>query len=409
MSAKVAPALDELLVSPGFYQNPYPIYDELRAQVRVAWSEALGGWVIPRYDDVVATMLDVRHFSSQGRVLAVLDRYAPDVRQQFHTFETHFTGGLINADPPNHTRLRALVNHAFTPRTVERLRLRVQVLVDELIDAQLTNGAMDLIRDFAYPLPAIITADILGVPRETREDFQRWSDGVLAFQGKGYVPPEALAEAQTNLIALREFLWEHLEARRGHPSDDLLSHLVEAEMEGDRLTPAELLTTCVTLLIAGHETTTSLIASGMYTLMRHPDQLERLRTSPDLVPTAVEEMMRFEGPLQRNPRRMTEDYEYGGALLRKGDYVLQMMGAANRDGDQFPNHNTFDIGRTPNRHIAFGFGIHFCVGAPLARMEVPIAVSTLLRRLPNMQVAEDNLQWRPHGLLRALWKLPVKF
>lgn len=409
MPPTVAPALDELLISPGFYQDPYPVYDELRAQVRVAWSEALGGWVIPRYDDVVATMLDVRHFSSQGRVLAVLDRYTPEVRQQFHTFETHFTGGLINADPPNHTRLRALVNHAFTPRTVERLRTRVQELVDELIDAKLASGTMDLIADFAYPLPAIITADILGVPRETRDDFQRWSDGVLAFQGKGYVPPEALAEAQTNLIALREFLWEHLEARRGHPSDDLLSHLVEAEMEGDRLTPAELLTTCVTLLIAGHETTTSLIASGMYTLLRHPEAHARLRDNPSLLPTAVEEMLRYEGPLQRNPRRMTEDYEYGGARLRKGDYVLQMMGAANRDENQFPQHNTFDIARTPNRHIAFGFGIHFCVGAPLARMEVPIAVGTLLRRLPDLAVAEDNLQWRPHGLLRALWKLPVKF
>jgi pimeloyl-[acyl-carrier protein] synthase len=409
MSNKVASALDDLLVSPGFYQDPYPIYDELRAQVRVAWSEALGGWLIPRYDDVLATMLDVKHFSSQGRVLAVLNRYEPEVRAQFQTFESHFSSGLINADPPNHTRLRALVNYAFTPRTVERLRGRVQELVDDLIDARLEYGTMDLIRDFAYPLPAIITADILGVPRETREDFQRWSDGVLAFQGKGYVPPAALAEAQTNLIAMREFLAEHLEARRKQPSDDLLSHLVEAEMEGDRLTPAELLTTCVTLLIAGHETTTNFLSSGMYTLMKHPEQMERLRNEPSLLPTAVEEMLRFEGPLQRNPRRMSEDYEYGGALLRKGDYVLQMMGAANRDENQFPNHNQFDITRTPNRHVAFGFGIHFCVGAPLARMEAPIAVGTLLRRMPNMRLAADNLEWRPHGLLRGLWKLPVNF
>jgi cytochrome P450 len=147
----------------------------------------------------------------------------------------------------------------------------------------------------------------------------------------------------------------------------------------------------------------------MYTLMRHPAELERLQAHPELVPTAVEEMLRFEGPLQRNPRRMSADYEYGGALLRKGDYVLQMMGAANRDAAQFPRHNTFDVGRTPNRHVGFGMGIHFCVGAPLARMEVPNAVGTLLKRLPNMQVAEPNLQWRPHGLLRALTKLPITF
>lgn len=409
MSAKVSPALDDLLVSPGFYQDPYPIYAELRRQVRVAWSEALGGWLIPRYDDVVATMLDVKHFSSQGRVLAVLDRLPQELRPHFRPFENHFTGGLINADPPNHTRLRALVNHAFTPRTVERLKPRIQVLVDELIDNVVAGGQMDLIHDFAYPLPAIVIAEILGVPPETREDFQVWSDGVLAFQGTGFVTPEVLDAAQTHLIAMRNFLAELLDDRRKQPRDDLLSELVRAEVEGDRLTPAELLTTCVTLLIAGHETTTNLIASGLYTLLRQPAALDRLRSDPSLLPSAVEEMMRYEGPLQRNPRRMTEDYEYGGALLRKGDYVLQMMGAANRDGQQFPNPEQFDLARTPNRHIAFGFGIHFCVGAPLARMEVPIAVGTVLRRLPNLRLAAEELAWRPHGLLRGLYKLPVSF
>ncbi len=409
MSATVSPALDDLLVSPGFYQDPYPIYAELRNQVRCAWSEALGGWLIPRYDDVVATMLDVKHFSSQGRVLAVLDRLPQELRPHFRPFENHFTGGLINADPPNHTRLRALVNHAFTPRTVELLKPRIQVLVDELIDNVSAGGQMDLIRDFAYPLPAIVIAEILGVPPETREDFQVWSDGVLAFQGSGFVTPEVLDASQTHLIAMRNFLAELLDDRRRAPRNDLLSELVKAEVEGDRLTPAELLTTCVTLLIAGHETTTNLISSGLYTLLRQPEALERLRADASLLPSAVEEMMRYEGPLQRNPRRMTEDYEYAGARLRKGDYVLQMMGAANRDGQQFPNPEQFDLARTPNRHIAFGFGIHFCVGAPLARLEVPIAIGTVLRRLPNLRLTAEALEWRPHGLLRGLYKLPVSF
>src|SRR5690242_1218963 len=193
-------------------------------------------------------MMDVKHFSSQGRVLAVLDRLPPELRPHFRPFENHFTGGLINADPPNHTRLRALVNHAFTPRTVERIKPRIQVLVDELIDNVSAGGQMDLIRDFAYPLPAIVIAEILGVPPETREDFQVWSDGVLAFQGSGFVTPEVLDASQTHLVAMRNFLAELLEDRRRAPRNDLLSELVQAQVEGDRLTPAELLTTCVTLL-----------------------------------------------------------------------------------------------------------------------------------------------------------------
>jgi pimeloyl-[acyl-carrier protein] synthase len=409
MRPTVPPALDELLVSPGFYQDPYPIYEELSATVRVAWSEALAGWVIPRYDDVQATLMDTRHFSSQGRVLAVLDRLPQGLRPHFQPFENHFTGGLINADPPNHTRLRALVNTAFTPRTVEQLRPRIQALIDNLLDAGQARGEMDLIRDLAYPLPAIVIAEIMGAPAESREDFQRWSHGVLAFQGAGVVDPAVLDESQQHLLALREFLSELLDERRRQPRDDLLSRLVLAEMEGDRLTPAELLTTCVTLLIAGHETTTNLIANGLYTLLRHPDQLERLRAEPALMTSAVEEMLRFESPLQRNPRRMTEDFEYGGALLKRGDYVLQIFGSANRDAAVFPRPQTFDVARQPNRHLSFAVGIHFCVGAPLARLEAPLAIGAVLRRLPHLRLAEPSVEWQVHGLLRGLTRLPVAF
>ncbi|MGH2523781.1 MAG: cytochrome P450 [Anaerolineales bacterium] len=407
--ATVPPALDDQLVSPAFYQDPYPFYEQLSAQARVAWSEALCGWLIPRYDDVLATMLDTQHFSSQGRVLAVLDHLPAGLRANFRPFENHFTGGLINADPPNHTRLRALVNKAFTPRTVEQLRPRIQGLVNEMLDAVQSRGKMDLVHDLAYPLPAIVIAEILGAPPETREDFQVWSDGILAFQGSGVVSPEVLEQSQQHLLAMRAFLTELLAERRRQPRDDLLSHLAEAEMEGDRLTPAELLTTCVTLLIAGHETTTNLIASGLYTLLRHPEQMRQLRADPALMPSAVEEMLRFESPLQRNPRRVAEDFEYGGAQLRRGDYVLQMLGAANRDPKVFPNPGQFDITRQPNRHLAFAFGIHFCVGAPLARLEAPIAIGTVLRRLPRLRLAAETIEWEPHGLLRGLGALPVAF
>lgn len=405
----IPPTLDDQLISPAFYQNPYPFYDQLLARVRVAWSEAWAGWVIPHYDDVMATLHDHVHFSSQGRVLAVLDRLPNGRRSEFQAFEDHFTGGLINADPPNHTRLRALVTKAFTPRASEQMRPRIQTLVDELLDAAEARGQLDIIRDFAYPLPATVIAEILGVPLEARDDFKLWSDGILAFQGAGVVSPEVLAESQRHLLAMREFLARLLDERRRQPKDDLLSQLVEAELEGDRLTPAELLTTCVTLLIAGHETTTNTIANGLYTLLRHPEQMEQLRANPALLPSAVEEILRYESPLQRNPRRMSEDFEYAGALLRKGDYILQLFGAANRDPAIFANPNQFDIMRQPNRHVSFGFGIHFCVGAPLARLEAPIAIGAVLRRWPNLRYASEAFQWRKHNLLRGLSALPVTF
>jgi cytochrome P450 len=409
MPAIVPPSLDAQLTSPAFYQDPYPFYEALRAEAPVAYSEALGGWLLTRYDDVLATLQDTHHFSSQGRMLAVLDRLPPGARADFEPFENHFTVGLISSDPPNHTRLRALVNKAFTPRAVEQLRPRIEALVNELLDAAAARRGMDLVHDLAYPLPAIVIAEMLGAPPAAREDFKVWSDGILAFQGMGVVTREVLEHSQQHLLAMRAFLMDLLVERRRQPRDDLLSRLVAAEMEGDRLTEAELMTTCVTLLTAGHETTTHLIANGLYTLLRHPDQLEQLRADPALMPAAVEEILRFESPLQRNPRRVAEDLAYGEAQLRRGDYVLQMLGAANRDPFVFANPNQFDIKRQPNRHLAFAVGIHFCVGAPLARLEAPIAIGTVLRRLPGLRLQASAGEWQPHGLLRGLRALPVAF
>jgi cytochrome P450 len=409
MRTSLSPALDEQLVSPAFYQDPYPYYETLRAEAPVAYSEALGGWLLTRYDDVLATLQDTRHFSSQGRMLAALERLPGDARGQFKPFEDHFTVGLISSDPPNHTRLRGLVNRAFTPRVIERLLPRIQQLVDELLDAVQPRGAMDIVRDLAYPLPAIVIAELLGAPPEAREDFKVWSDGILAFQGMGVVTPEVLAHSQHHLLAMRAFLNELLAQRRRKPQDDLLSHLAAAEMEGDRLTQSELLTTCVTLLTAGHETTTNLIANGLYTLLRHPAELATLRADPALMPSAIEEMLRYESPVQRNPRRVADDFEYGGASLRRGDYVLQMLGAANRDPAVFSEPLRFNLARQPNRHLAFAFGIHFCVGAPLARLEGPVAIGTILRRMPRLALSGEPVQWQPHGLLRGPVALSVTF
>ena len=405
----IRPELDEQLVLPGFYQNPYPFYDQLREEARVAWSESLGGWLVTSHEDILETLHDTRHFSSQGRMLAAFERLPADSRAHLRPFEDHFSVGLISSDPPNHTRLRALVNKAFAPRAIEQLRPRIQHLVDELLDAVQPRGEMDIVRDLAYPLPAIVIAELLGAPAEAREDFKIWSEGILAFQGTGVVTSEIVEHSQSHLLAMRAFLMELLDERRRQPQDDLLSRLALAETEGDRLTEAELLTTCVTLLVAGHETTTNLIANGLYTLLRHPEELQQLRTEPAQITTAIEEMLRYESPLQRNPRRVAEDLEYRGVRLRRGDNVLQMLGAANRDPKVFSDPNRFNLTRQPNRHLAFAFGIHFCVGAPLARLEAPIAIGTVLRRLPGLRLATQAVEWQAHGLLRGLRALPVAF
>ena len=409
MRATIPPELDAQLVSPAFYQDPYPFYDRLRTEAPVARSEVLGAWVLTRYADVQATLHDPRRFSSQGRLSAALERFPPETRARFKPLEDHFGIGLIGSDPPNHTRLRALINKAFIPRLIEALRPRLQALVDELIDAVTARGEMDLIRDLAYPLPATVIAEMLGAPPSQRENFKRWSDGILAFQGSGVVSAEMIDYSQNELLAMRAFLTELIAERRSQPRDDLLSRLVEAEMEGDRLTTPELLTVCVTLLTAGHETTTTLISNSLYTLLRHPAELAKLRAHPDLLAPAIEEVLRYEGPLARNPRRVAEDQVLDGQHLRKHDYMLPLLGAANRDPLVFPAPARFDITRQPNRHLAFGLGIHFCVGAPLARLEAFVALSTLLRRLPGLRLADIAIEWEPHTLFRKLRALPIVF
>jgi pimeloyl-[acyl-carrier protein] synthase len=407
--ATVPPELDEQLVSPAFYQDPYPIYDRLRAEAPVAWSEALGAWVLTRYEHVQATLQDPGRFSSQGRLSAALERFPDSLRAKFKPLEDHFGIGLIGSDPPDHTRLRALINKAFIPRIIEQMRPRLHALVDQLLDAVEARGEMDLVRDLAYPLPATVIAELLGAPPSERENFKRWSDGILAFQGSGVASAELIEHSQRHLLEMRSFLAELIAERRRQPRDDLLSRLVEAEMEGDRLSAPELLTVCVTLLTAGHETTTTLIANGTYTLLRHPEQMVQLRRNPQLMPSAIEEMLRFESPLQRNPRRAGQDLDLGGQRLRRNDYVLPLVGAANRDPKVFPEPHRFDITRQPNRHLAFGLGIHFCVGAPLARLEGLIALNTILHRLLGLRLKTASVEWEPHTLFRKLRALPVAF
>ena len=281
-------------------------------------------------------------------------------------------------------------------------------IVERLIEEAQPRGKMDIIWDFAYPLPVTVIAKLMGVPAADHGKLKRWSGKIVEFMATPKPAPEVLISSQDALLALQDYFRSTFRRRRVEPRDDLISALVAAEEAGERLTEEELISTCVTLLIGGHETTTYLISSGVLALIQHPEQLRKLRANPDGARMAVEEMLRYEGPFQRNRRLATEAVELDSHLIEKGQLVVQMLGAANRDPAVFPNPDSFDIERHPNRHVSFGHGPHFCVGAPLARLEAPIAINALLRRLPNLELATDELVWK-NTVFRGLERLPVTF
>jgi cytochrome P450 len=404
-------AIDSVLISEEFLRNPYPMLHRLRSEAPVYWSESIGGWVITRYDDVITTFRNVAPFSNEGRLGRAVDYLPPEQRANFGAFRNHYaTKSLLHSDPPDHTRLRSLMNKAFTPRVVEAMRPRIQALVDELLSQALSTGEVDLVRDLASPLPAIVIAQILGAPAEDRQLFKQWADDILAFQGLNRPDLAVLERSQHGLVEIRAYLTGLIADRRQHPRDDLISLLVAAEADGERLNEAELLATCVTLLIAGHETTLSLIGNGLLTLLQHPEQLEQLRQDPTLMPAAIEEMLRYESPVSRQPRLIKYDLVLGDQDLRQGQMAFQFLNAANRDPAYFPDPDRFDLRRQNNRHLAFGNGIHFCIGAPLSRIEGPIAIAAVLLRMPTLRLTNDVADWdtgKPNTrLLRSLPVLP---
>jgi len=403
--------LDQSLLSAEFARDPYPTLRRLREGDPVYWSDALGGWLLTRYDDVLVTFKDVAHFSNEGRLAKAVEYLPDDVRARFTAFEDHYrTKGLLHSDPPDHTRLRRLVRDPFSPRAVEQLRPRIQAIVDDLLDRVQAAGTMDAIHDLAVPLPATIIAEIFGVPQEESPLFIGWSDDVLAFQGQNRPNVEWLARAQRAIVELRAYLGALIQQRREEPSDDLLSSLVAPGPDGDRLSQDELINTSVTLLVAGHETTRSLIGNGLYLLLADPSRWQRLREEPGLLKTAIEETLRFESPIARQPRRMQEPTVLGGKDIRRGEMVFQMLNAANRDPERFPHPEELDLDRSADRHIAFGNGIHFCLGASLARLEGQVAFASLLERMPDIRLLDRIPDWAlDKQNSRLLSSLPVSF
>ena len=387
---------------PAYRQDPWELYRMLREKAPVHQAPD-GFWVLTRYADVSAVVREPRFSVDRSKIDTELS--------QLNTDNPVYQPGiplLLFLDPPAHTRLRSLVAKAFTPRVVERLRPRIQTLVDELLEPVLERGRMDVLADLAYPLPVAVICELLGVPRDDQDQFHGWSSAASRLLD-GDLDADTMQQGMLGAMQLLTYFAELVEERRSSPGDDLLSRLVVAEEEGERLTHEELMTTTVLLFVAGHETTMNLIGNGTLALLRHPDEYARLRADPGLVPSAVEEMLRFDGPVHLTARVPIEDVEIGGVRIPAGSRVGAVLSAANRDPEQFADPDRFDVGRTDNRHLAFSAGPHFCLGAALARTEGQVVFGTMIRRLPELELATEHVRYRDHFVLRGLDELEVAF
>jgi pimeloyl-[acyl-carrier protein] synthase len=391
---------------PEVHEDPYPLYHRLRATDPVHRSP-LGFWVLTRHADVLAVLRDPRMSRDPRRSERVaLLRATAEVDELLAAEEA--APSMLFVDPPDHTRLRTLVNKAFTPAAVERLRPRVEELVAGLLDRAAGAGAMDVVEELAYPLPVTVICELFGVPEADRDRFRAWSRGLVHLLDP-LVAADALERALHARQALRGYLGGLIAERRAHPAGDLLTALIAAEDQGHQLSEAELVSMCVLLLVAGHETTVNLIANGMLALLRDPDARARLQADAALARSAVEELLRYDSPVQFTSRHALEDLDVGGRRVRAGETVVAVLGAANRDPAQFPDPDRLDLARAPNRHLAFGGGIHFCLGAPLARMEAAVAIPAMLARLPGLEPGPGPPLRRDTVTLRGLASLPVTF
>ena len=387
---------------PVTHRDPYPAYHRLREHDPVH-QPFPGVWILTRYRDAAALLRDPRG-SSDRRKSEMYELFLQSLPEPLDPEELQ--PSMLFLDPPDHDRLRGLVHKAFTPRVVERLTERIEEVVAGLLDRVADEREWDVVADLAYPLPVTVISDMLAVPEADRDHLRRWSLDLIHTIDP-IIPPDALARAQTAGREFRAYLNDLIVDRRKRPGEDLLSGLIAAEDQGEQLSPAELVSTCVLLLIAGHETTSGLIGNGTLALLRHPDEMRRLREDPSLIRSGIEELLRFDSPVQLTGRLMLEDVEIGGRRIAKGEDVVAIVGAANRDPGQFPDPDRLDLGRPENRHMAFGGGIHFCLGAHLARLEGRVAIGELMRRFPTLDLATDEVEWRDTITLRGLKSLRV--
>jgi cytochrome P450 len=408
-SSTVEPTSDRPVFDPfdpRWSSDPFPLYAELRKRAPIHRND-MGFWVVARHADCLAVLRD-RRISSDS-MNAVPDQFRRPIAE-----DSPMAAGIAEMrpflfrDPPDHSRLRGLVAKAFTPKVVESLREGIQEVVDELLDAAMEAGEVDLLAEFAYPLPVRVICDLLGVPVEDQDRFKVWSQALARGMDPDFLLADEVIQARAEAVMqFAQYFFELLADRRKSPGDDLLTRLVQVEDGGTVLSETDMLSTCILLLVAGHETTVNLISGGTLALLRHPDQLERFRTDPGVHRSAIEEMLRYVSPVQLTGRTFTEDCEFGGVEFGAGEFVMLLLGSGNHDSAQFENGDRFDITRNPNNHLGLGFGIHHCLGAPLARLETQLALASLVRRAPRLTPASDDVTYKTNVVLRGMESFPV--
>jgi pimeloyl-[acyl-carrier protein] synthase len=392
------------LMDPEVMASPYRLYRELREADPVHWDPFLHAWVVTRYADIVTVLsrfsadrtLSAEKLENMG--LAAMNPIIQVMAQQ-----------MLFRDPPAHTRLRTLCAAAFSPARIAILRGHIQDIAGMLIDRFIARGKADIVADLASPMPAIVTAEMLGVPVSDHEKLKQWSIDFAEILGNFQHYPDRVARVAASVRDMTEYFRAAIRQQEIDPREGLVLSLVQAEVNGVRLTEEEIVANCILTMIGGQETSTNLIGSGLLTLLRHPEQMRLVQDDPSLIPSAVEELLRFESPIQHTARVAHEDFSLGGKLIRRGQTVVAVLAAGNRDPERFPNPDVLDVKRGDKGHLAFGWAAHFCFGAPLARMEGQIAFGALLGRLKNLELASEDFVWRENLGLRGLSGLPVRF
>ena len=397
--------IPHLMFDSDFITNPYRIYSHLRTAAPLHWADKFrtGAWLVARYDDVVAGLHDPRLSSQRSHTLTAA--LPAEVQAEFSTFNQIFSKWMLFLDPPQHSRLRKLLNKEFTPNMIQRLRPRIQQVVNALLDEACAKSEMEFMTEFANPLPVRVIAEMLGIPVEDQKDFQIWSDALADFFGNAAATVDTARRAQNSLVSLTEYFRALLPRRRENKGDDLVSLLLRVEEEGEVLTGEELLAQCTLLLVAGHETTRNLLGNGMLALLRHSDQFGRLKENSSLIHSAVREFARFDSPVQFAGRAATENFSWRDQEIRKGQTVVLLLGSANHDPEKFSNPERLDIARDEGMPLSFGHGTHFCIGAALAYTEAEIAFSTLLERITSLRMLDEVPAWRPNMGFRGLSQL----
>lgn len=392
------------LLDPEVLANPYPLFRHLQTEAPVLWDPFLHTWVVTRYVDVV----EVLHTFSANRTHSPEKLKAMGLTEMVPIAQL-MVKQMLFMDPPAHTRLRSLASYAFNPGRVAVLRTHIREIVNQLLDMVQDKGQMDIIADLAEPLPAIVTAEMLGVPVNDRDQLKAWSADFAEMLGNFQHNPGRAPHMVRTVNDMTTYFRDAIRRQRERPREGLVHSLMTAEVDGDRLTEEEIVATCIVTMVGGQETTTNLIGNGVLTLLRNPGEMQRLREDLSLIPSAVEEMLRYESPSQHTGRLAPEDRKLGGNVIRKGQAVMAVMAAANRDPERFPDPDRFDITRQDNRHLAFGYAAHFCFGAALARVEGQEAFEAVMRRIPNLRLEPGRLFWRNNLGLRGLTALPVRF